>query len=92
MRFTIYLMFYSVVDKYLQEVHTQNLAGSHGVATIPTGAHVADDEQVKVHLLFLLVIWFNVLEHQYALLVLTGSWTDDCYQALGFQNFCCKDS
>ncbi|XP_041357861.1 mesoderm induction early response protein 1-like [Gigantopelta aegis] len=41
----------ATVEKYLKDVHKQNLQISQGVNSIPTGAHVADDEQALYLLL-----------------------------------------
>ena len=36
------------VESYLQDIHVQSLNNSVGVNAIPTGAHIRDDEQVRL--------------------------------------------
>ena len=42
-----YVLFFSV-ENYLNEIHSQALQAATGVNAIPTGAHIRDDEQVRL--------------------------------------------
>jgi hypothetical protein len=39
------------VEQYIAEIHRHNRANCEGVYTIPTGAHIRDDEQVSISMI-----------------------------------------